>query len=105
MSRNLKLYLSDILKSIKKIERYTKGMNYKQLVADELTYDAVVYNLQIIGEAAKNIPLLDQFSISLPRNIKGKKARVQKSLHLIFVQWKKDKIWDTLCPLGYGLQT
>ncbi len=56
MSRNLKLYLSDILKSIKKIERYTKGMSYKQLVADELTYDAVVYNLQIIGEAAKNIP-------------------------------------------------
>ncbi len=56
MSRNLKLYLSDILKSIKQIERYTKGMSYKQLVADELTYDAVVYNLQIIGEAAKNIP-------------------------------------------------
>ena len=56
MSRNLKLYLSDILKSIDKIERYTKGMSYEQLVADELTYDAVVYNLQIIGEAVKNIP-------------------------------------------------
>ena len=56
MSRNLKLYLSDMLKSIDKIERYTKGMSYEQLVADELTYDAVVYNLQIIGEAVKNIP-------------------------------------------------
>jgi uncharacterized protein with HEPN domain len=56
MSRNLNLYLSDITKSINKIKRYTKGMSYEQLVTDELTYDAVVYNLQIIGEAVKNIP-------------------------------------------------
>ena len=57
MSRNLRLYLSDILASIGKIERYTEGMSYEQLIADELTLDAVVYNLQIIGEAVKNIPL------------------------------------------------
>lgn len=57
MSRNLRLYLSDILTSISKIERYTKEMSYEQLIADELTLDAVVYNLQIIGEAVKNIPL------------------------------------------------
>ena len=56
MSRNIKLYLSDILNSINKIKRYTKEMNYEQLIADELTFDAVVYNLQIIGEAVKKIP-------------------------------------------------
>ncbi|MBE9048165.1 DUF86 domain-containing protein [Pleurocapsales cyanobacterium LEGE 10410] len=56
MSRNLRLHLSDILTSIGKIERYTIGMSYEQLVADELTFDAVVHNLQIIGEAVKNIP-------------------------------------------------
>ena len=57
MSRNLRLYLSYILNSIDKIERYTKELNYEQLVSDDLTFDAVVYNLQIIGEAVKNIPL------------------------------------------------
>ena len=56
MSRNLRLYLSDIINSINKIERYTKGINYEQLVSNKLTFDAVVYNLQIIGEAVKNIP-------------------------------------------------
>ena len=56
MSRNLRLYLSDILTSISKIKRYTAGMSYEQLIADELTFDAVVHNLQIIGEAVKNIP-------------------------------------------------
>ncbi len=31
-------------------------MSYEQLIADELTFDAVVFNLQIIDEAVKNIP-------------------------------------------------
>ena len=56
MSRNLKLYLADILNSVDKIERYTAGVNYEQLAADELILDAVIHNLQIIGEAVKNIP-------------------------------------------------
>jgi uncharacterized protein with HEPN domain len=56
MSRNFKLYLDDILNSINKIKRYTKGMNREELIADELTFDAVIYNLQIIGEAVKHIP-------------------------------------------------
>lgn len=56
MSRNFKLYLDDILNSINKIERYTKGMNRQQLTENELTFDAVVYNLQIISEAVKHIP-------------------------------------------------
>lgn len=56
MSRDFQLYLQDILTSINKIERYTKGMNQEQLRANELTFDAVVYNLQIIGEAVKHLP-------------------------------------------------
>jgi len=56
MSRSLRLYLDDILKSITKIQRYTTQMSQDQLVADERTFDAVVHNLQIIGEATKSIP-------------------------------------------------
>lgn len=56
MSRNLTLYLDDILTSIAKIQRYTAGMTWDTFVADERTFDAVARNLQIIGEAVKNIP-------------------------------------------------
>ncbi|WP_017295180.1 HepT-like ribonuclease domain-containing protein [Geminocystis herdmanii] len=56
MSRNLKLYLSDILNSINKIELYTKNLTESQLLEDEKTLDAVTHNLMIIGEATKNIP-------------------------------------------------
>jgi uncharacterized protein with HEPN domain len=50
------LFIEDILISIEKIERYTKGLNIKQLREKEMVVDAVVRNFEIIGEAVKNIP-------------------------------------------------
>ena len=38
------------------MERYVGNMNYRKFVADELVQDAVVRNLEIIGEASKKIP-------------------------------------------------
>ena len=57
MSRNLTLYLDDIVTSIEKIERYTVNMDQSSFMADERTIDAVSHNLQIIGEAVKKIPV------------------------------------------------
>lgn len=54
--RRPKLYLEDIKDSIKKIEEYTKDLNFDEFIKDEKTIDAVVRNLTIIGEAARNIP-------------------------------------------------
>ncbi|MEM9808425.1 MAG: DUF86 domain-containing protein [Cyanobacteria bacterium P01_D01_bin.56] len=56
MSRDLSLYLNDILSSIAKIKRFTANMSQTELTEDERTFDAVALNLQIIGEAVKNIP-------------------------------------------------
>lgn len=55
MSRDESLYLEDIHESCKKILRFTKGMTYKDFVHDDLHFDAVLRNLEIIGEAVKNI--------------------------------------------------
>ncbi len=57
MSRSLRLYLEDILSSGAKILRYTEGMTCEDFIRDERTYDAVVRNLQIIGEVVKNLPM------------------------------------------------
>ncbi|HDH31284.1 MAG TPA: DUF86 domain-containing protein [Candidatus Wolfebacteria bacterium] len=54
--REDKLYIADIKDSIKKIEEYTKGLDFDEFVKDSMAMDAVVRNLTIIGEAAKNIP-------------------------------------------------
>lgn len=56
MSRSVRLYLEDILTSCAKVKRYSQGMTLEDFQTDERTYDAVVRNLEIIGEAVKNIP-------------------------------------------------
>jgi len=56
MSRDLGLYLDDIREACEKIVRYCQALDLDQFVEDEKTFDAVVRNLEIIGEAAKHIP-------------------------------------------------
>lgn len=56
MSRDWRLYLDDITRACRKIGRYTQGMSREQFVRDERTYDAVIRNLEVIGEAANNLP-------------------------------------------------
>ena len=56
MSRDLGLYLTDIINSVDRIKDYTRNMNYDDFVEGRKTYDAVIHNLQIIGEATKQVP-------------------------------------------------
>lgn len=53
--RDPDVLLEDIRSSIDKIERYTAGLSEASFLADEKTMDAVVRNLEIIGEAAKQL--------------------------------------------------
>lgn len=55
MSRDESLYLADIQDACKKVLKFTRGMTYRDFVHDDLHFDAVLRNLEIIGEAVKNI--------------------------------------------------
>lgn len=56
MSRDYKLFLDDIIQCCEKISRFINGLSYNQFITNEIIFDAVMYNLEIIGEAVKNIP-------------------------------------------------
>lgn len=56
MPRDYRLYLDDILQCIEKITDYVAGMDAEKFSADSKTVDAVVRNLEIIGEAARSLP-------------------------------------------------
>jgi uncharacterized protein with HEPN domain len=56
MPRDVRLFIDDILESVKKIRDYTIGMEYDAFIKDPKTQDAVVRNLEIIGEAAGRLP-------------------------------------------------
>ncbi|NLB01315.1 MAG: DUF86 domain-containing protein [Methanomicrobiales archaeon] len=51
MFREYNLYLRDILEAIGRIERYTRGMDYEEFLADDLVQDGVIRNPMVIGEA------------------------------------------------------
>lgn len=54
MSKDPRVYLAHILECIQKIERYTSA-GKRRFLRDELIQDAVLRNLEIIGEAAKRV--------------------------------------------------
>jgi uncharacterized protein with HEPN domain len=54
--RPYKLRVEDILISMEKIEKYVADKGFEQIVRDELLIDAVVRNLEIIGEASRHVP-------------------------------------------------
>lgn len=56
MPRDFTVFLEDILEACGKIGRYTSELSLEQFRQDEKTIDAVVRNLEIIGEAAKKLP-------------------------------------------------
>ncbi|HLE61576.1 MAG TPA: DUF86 domain-containing protein [Pyrinomonadaceae bacterium] len=56
MSRDYRLFLEDMQLSCEKISRYVEGLSFAQFVSDEKSYDAVLRNLQVIGDAVKQIP-------------------------------------------------
>jgi len=56
MSRDPQLRLEDILEAATSIETYLHDFDYDQFINDRRTVDAVVRNLEIIGEAVKYLP-------------------------------------------------
>jgi len=56
MPRDYKVCLEDILEAVHRIRSYTLGLTLDAFRLDSKTFDAVVRNLEIIGEATKGIP-------------------------------------------------
>jgi uncharacterized protein with HEPN domain len=55
-SRDWMLFLSDMQFFCSKVIRYCNGLSAAQFAADDLVTDAVLRNLELLGEAAKQIP-------------------------------------------------
>lgn len=56
MSRDVRVYLLDILERCERIERHVGGLDEADWPKDERTQDAVLRNLEVIGEAVKRLP-------------------------------------------------
>jgi uncharacterized protein with HEPN domain len=57
LTRDLKLYLEDIMKAIGEIEQFTEGLSFDNFANNTKVVRAVTMDLIIIGEAAKHLPI------------------------------------------------
>ena len=101
MPRDFRLYLDDILDAIHQIRTYMTDCDEDAFSSDRKTQDAVIRNLEIIGEAAGNLP--EQFLESAPeiewRKIKGLRNILAHEYFGINIPIILDVVQNKLGPL------
>ena len=94
MPRDSRVYLEDILTSAAKIRAYVGGMSRDAFAQDGKTVDAVVRNLEIIGEAVKQLP--DTMRERAPEIEWQKIAGLRDILIHAYSRVDMDIIWDVV---------
>ncbi len=94
MSRIYSLYLQDIVEASERIDSYVKDVAYNEFKMDQMRIDAVIRNLQIIGEAVKKIPdsIRDVYPNIAWQEIAGMRNRVTH----VYFNVDINIIWDVV---------
>jgi len=94
MPKEYRVYLEDILGCIGNIEEYSKGISYAEFKKDQMRIDAVIRNLEIIGEAVKKLP--DGFRKDYPDVEWAKIAGLRDILIHEYFGVNLEIIWDVV---------
>ncbi len=88
------MYLRDIIEAMDDIESFVEGMTFDEFKEDKRTFAACVRNLEIMGEAVKNLPedLKDEHNDVPWRVVAGMCAKV---IHAYFGV-SHEIIWTTI---------
>ena len=111
MKRDYRLFLEDISDRIEKIENFIEGMTFEEYVRDDKTVSACIREIEVIGEATKQIPkeITEKFD-DLPWSLMAKMR--DKLIHWYFevdeeIVWKvaKEKLPDIKKQIDYVIET
>lgn len=102
MKRDIKLFLEDIIEQIELIENSTNKTKKNEFLNNKDIQDATVRRLEIIGEAAKNIP--ENIRKKYP-DIEWKKiAGIRNIIIHAYFELDLDLIWDVIQNKLSGLK-
>lgn len=99
--REWRFRIRHMLEAIERIQSYTAGMTREQLAADQRTLDAVVWNLTILGEAARHVPEdVTDANTEIPwQQIRGTRNRVVHGYDQIDFEIVWEVVQQELSPL------
>lgn len=92
MSRSWLLYLDDLIESAEKIERFVAGRTFAAFNSDETILDAVLFNLQVIGEAVKHLP--EEARSAMPEASGSGPARLRDLIVHHYFSLDVEIIWE-----------
>jgi uncharacterized protein with HEPN domain len=94
MKRDDSVYLNHILDSIYQIEEYTEGLNKEEFLATRLVQDGTIRQIEIIGEAIKNVsePLKEKYSHIPWKEIAGMRDKLIHNYFGVDI----DAVWDVV---------
>jgi len=94
MKKNDSVYLRHILNSIERIEDYTEGMEKDDFLSSNLVQDGTIRQIEIIGEATKNLSknIREKYSQISWSDIAGMRDRL---IHHYFGV-NLNAVWDTV---------
>ncbi len=90
-------YLRHMLEAAEKVARYTGAMDKPAFLADEKTRDAVIRNLETVGEAARRLVEEDaEFAQQHPEIPWKKIYAMRNRLSHGYFEINLDVVWDTV---------
>jgi len=94
MNKDPIIFLQHILNCIRRIESFSKGMTKKRFESDEKTQSAIFRQIEIIGEAVKNLPI--DYAVKYPHIEWAKIAATRNRLIHAYFEINLDLVWEML---------
>lgn len=94
MKKDDTVYLLHILDAIDLITEYTKGMSENEFLSNSMAHDAVVRQIEIIGEAARNVS--DEFQAKHPKLPWSKMTGIRNKIVHEYFNVNYSIVWDTI---------
>ena len=94
MSRDWLILVRDMKEFCEKIETYTKGVSRDEFAQHGIIYDAAIRNVELLGEAARQLP--DEIRSLSPEIDWSKIIAVRNILIHAYFGLDDDILWDIL---------